>query len=514
MDGWIIYHNVQQGIGHPKECPLQTQGDLQSTHIKYEEEALWTTQEVECLLGLEEADITQSPLTGVSVKTEDHKDKPQADNLLAPLSDSEATSHSPEDEDRDDTQEPASSNTDCEDIQQLISHQEGLPSQSQVGIFTLEQEDPQSTHFKEEEEEPWITQVRKCLPRPEEADLTKFPLTGVPVKTEDHEDGQEAVKLLAPLSESDDTMSRYPEEEDRNESQEEPLSSDTYYEGDMRTHDNQHSQDKPPRNNKKCLQTCKKMYVCPVCGKGLSYKRNMEVHMRTHNAEKPFRCSVCGKQFSQKVHLVSHMTTHTGEKPFGCSFCGKGFTQKTHMVLHMRTHTGEKPFQCLYCGKRFTQTTHMKSHLRTHTGEKPFSCLVCGYTFSQMGNLNRHLRTHTTDKHFSCSICGEKYTCKTSLTSHMRTHNRGKRFNCLVCGKRFSQKSKMRAHMTIHEEHKASCGSLNDERVSKALCILSKERTQSREKPFNCYICGKSYTVKASLIVHQRTHTEEKAFKL
>ncbi|XP_061784439.1 uncharacterized protein [Nerophis lumbriciformis] len=51
-----------------------------------------------------------------------------------------------------------------------------------------EEEDPQPTHIKEEEEEVWITQEEESLLGQEEADLTKFPLTVVFVKTEEHED--------------------------------------------------------------------------------------------------------------------------------------------------------------------------------------------------------------------------------------------------------------------------------------------------------------------------------------
>ncbi|XP_054630062.1 uncharacterized protein LOC129180057 isoform X2 [Dunckerocampus dactyliophorus] len=149
---WLCPSDIQQLIGHQKEHPTQPQRgsstlkqeDPQTPRVKEEEEELWVTQEGECFLGLKEADLTKLPLTVVSVKTEDHEDKPpefsqlyhspseenggktteadgdhcggsQADNLLAPLSDSDdTTSHSPEDEDWDDTQEALSSDTDFE----------------------------------------------------------------------------------------------------------------------------------------------------------------------------------------------------------------------------------------------------------------------------------------------------------------------------------------------------------------------------------------------------------------
>ncbi|XP_072771496.1 uncharacterized protein [Nerophis lumbriciformis] len=89
--------DVQQLIGNPEEVSPQLGGSStlkqetpQPPCIKKEEEELCITQEGECLLGREEADYTKFPLSILSVKTEDDEEKPQVDNLLAPLSDSEA----------------------------------------------------------------------------------------------------------------------------------------------------------------------------------------------------------------------------------------------------------------------------------------------------------------------------------------------------------------------------------------------------------------------------------------
>ncbi|XP_061746965.1 uncharacterized protein LOC133545412 isoform X2 [Nerophis ophidion] len=77
------------------------------------------------------------------------------------------------------------------DIHQLIEHQEECLPHLQGDSLTLEypqpshfkgdKEDPQPPYFKEEEE-------GECPVRQEEADLSKFPLTVVSVKTEEHED--------------------------------------------------------------------------------------------------------------------------------------------------------------------------------------------------------------------------------------------------------------------------------------------------------------------------------------
>ncbi|XP_061880576.1 uncharacterized protein LOC133632254 isoform X2 [Entelurus aequoreus] len=104
--------DVQQLIGNPEEVSPQLGGSStlkqetpQPPCIKKEEEELCITQEGECLLGREEADYTKFPLSILSVKTEDDEEKPQVDNLLAPLSDSEA---------EDEVEEPLSRDKDCE----------------------------------------------------------------------------------------------------------------------------------------------------------------------------------------------------------------------------------------------------------------------------------------------------------------------------------------------------------------------------------------------------------------
>ncbi|XP_061895876.1 zinc finger and SCAN domain-containing protein 2-like [Entelurus aequoreus] len=296
-----------------------------------------------------------------------------------------------------------------EDVQQLSGHREEQPANKPQEVNpTLKQKDPQPPDFKEEEErEVWISQSgEECLLGPQEADLTKLPLTGVSVKTEDHEDKPQVDNLLAPLSDSDDMTSQSTEDGDKDYTQE-PLSSDTDCEGDVRTHtDNPHPECSDDKTG----------FTCSFCAKHFCSKRDYVRHTGTHTGEKPFSCSVCGKKFIQNTNLESHMRTHTGEKPFSCSVCGKRFNQKANMMTHMRTHTGEKPFSCAVCCNAFSQRATLTAHMRTHTGEKPFLCPICGNTFSQRASIKKHMTT----------VCGKRFSQSVTMT----THTGGKPCSC------------------------------------------------------------------------------------
>ncbi|XP_061747280.1 gastrula zinc finger protein XlCGF48.2-like isoform X2 [Nerophis ophidion] len=302
-----LLHAAYEMNARQEERPLQQQEDPQPPHIKEKKEDLWVTQEEECLLGQEEADLSKFPLTVVSVKTEEHEDKPPESSQLH---------HSP---------------NVCE---------EHLLSEQQKWSFRMDKEEPQPFHIKEEEEAPHSLQMQKEGNNPltshfkeEEEEhsisqewLEKF---HVLVKSEDDEvkgeseergggeppsscstqhmtteadgdhcGGSQADKLLAPLSDSEDTTSHSPDTDDEDS-----------------------------KDDKTC-HTENTRLTCPHCDKTFKYCSFLKTHMRKHTGEKSFSCSECGRDFRLKHMLKEHMRTHTGEKTFSCSICNKAFTRR------------------------------------------------------------------------------------------------------------------------------------------------------------------------------------------
>ncbi|XP_078099915.1 uncharacterized protein LOC144512836 [Sander vitreus] len=323
------------------------------------------------------------------------------------------------------------------DVQKVIVGEE----HQQEWSSSLDQEDTKPPHIKEEQEELCISQEGEQLQGPEEADITKFPFTPVPVKSEDdeekpqfsqlHQRQTEPMKTEAdgedcggpePAMKSDPDTLLQPDTDDETGDSSEPETDDSADWKETREPQsglNSLNNDEVPVSGLRCSTGEKEGWK--IFGTG----GHLKSYMRSLTAEKQFSCSVCKKAFKHSGNLSAHMRIHTGEKRFSCSVCKKAFLLSGNLQKHVRTHTGDKPFSCSMCPKAFTFKQDLDRHMRIHTGEKPFSCSVCKKAFIQRGDLQIHMRIHTGEKPFSCSVCKKAFYSKWNFKgTHENPHRR------------------------------------------------------------------------------------------
>uniref|UniRef100_A0A8C4WXA5 Zinc finger and BTB domain containing 11 n=2 Tax=Eptatretus burgeri TaxID=7764 RepID=A0A8C4WXA5_EPTBU len=146
-----------------------------------------------------------------------------------------------------------------------------------------------------------------------------------------------------------------------------------------------------------------KPFVCKICGKGYSWKKDLYSHLASHSITQPFRCLECGHEFFQKAlfhrHLRNAKHKKRGRPPnpriLYCNICQKSFPYAREFIRHFNNHTGIKPFSCITCGLTWADSRSLKRHVRMHTGERPYICPMCDRSYLDARTLRTHLaRAH------------------------------------------------------------------------------------------------------------------------
>ncbi|XP_056405375.1 oocyte zinc finger protein XlCOF7.1-like isoform X2 [Hyla sarda] len=118
-----------------------------------------------------------------------------------------------------------------------------------------------------------------------------------------------------------------------------------------------------------------------------------------------------------------------------------------------------------------------------------------------------HEKDDTGAKPYLCSQCE---TC-TQLLS-VRHGTQKKLYSCSECGKHYSEKLLLGLHQRIHTGEKPFLCSECGKCFTRKSYLTEHERIHTGKKPFLCSECGKCFSRKSHLIDHQRIHTGVRPF--
>uniref|UniRef100_A0A1Y1JV24 C2H2-type domain-containing protein n=1 Tax=Photinus pyralis TaxID=7054 RepID=A0A1Y1JV24_PHOPY len=137
---------------------------------------------------------------------------------------------------------------------------------------------------------------------------------------------------------------------------------------------------------------------------------------------------------------------------YQCERCVMVFDTVTELESHRdRDHAAN--FSCEECGQVVHSAKALVIHSRAHQHLKPYVCEQCGRSYSQTSHLWQHMRFHQGIKPFACPHegCEARYTIRPDLKDHIRkVHTRERPFKCTVCGKSFLTGSVYYQHRLIH----------------------------------------------------------------
>ncbi|XP_068426957.1 zinc finger protein 771-like [Clinocottus analis] len=276
------------------------------------------------------------------------------------------------------------------DLKKFPLFNDKILHEQQDWTSSLDQEDPEPPHIKEEQGELWTSQEEEQLQGLEEA--------GIKFKSEDDEEEAQSSQLHQRLIEQVET-----EADGKDFGGPEPDSK-----ADPGRHPGPDKMSHSPETEDRDVG----LKLWRETQSGFNTLRDDEVGDATNQ---PFIFSECNASV-RTDRLQSHV--NAAQKAFACQFCDKTFTKGSNLTRHLRVHTGEKPFACFVCHTGFALRSTLVNHMRVHTGEKPFGCSVCGRRFSKKTNLTTHAVIHTEEKPFKCSGCDKTFTLSSQVKKH------------------------------------------------------------------------------------------------
>ncbi|XP_044736950.1 zinc finger protein 93-like [Chrysoperla carnea] len=255
-------------------------------------------------------------------------------------------------------------------------------------------------------------------------------------------------------------------------------------------------------------------YECETCSKTFKKVGELGRHMKEVHKAEGVKCEKCSVVCYHSLHLRAHEKSHNNL----CSVCNSSFSTRKKLTQHKLTH--KKSLKCETCEETFRTKVNLRKHVRQmHPNVSPpkvkreeenVSCDVCGKVVRRR-NLSTHMLSHRERDNLNCRYCEKVFLSPEALKDHMEVDH--KKCVCDHCGLRL-RSNKLKRHLLTHtKERPFACDRCDKSYAEKYQLKQHISRTHLKERNFICTFCSQGFFDKKILLNHVRRHTGEKPFK-
>uniref|UniRef100_A0A336M5I8 CSON012447 protein n=1 Tax=Culicoides sonorensis TaxID=179676 RepID=A0A336M5I8_CULSO len=135
-------------------------------------------------------------------------------------------------------------------------------------------------------------------------------------------------------------------------------------------------------------------YQCSQCFRLFPTEKYLLIHEKAH--VNYFKCTLCDMSCASKSSLAKHIRyRHITERPFQCKECSFKAVTKRDLDIHMNTHNKELSIKCpdVNCPYTCRAFSSLRIHAELEHGQIPkiYKCHICDQEFKYGKRLSKHL---------------------------------------------------------------------------------------------------------------------------